>query len=205
MPKKEALEAAGASEGTSVKGRGSIKLQPKELMAALPGMSQEQKKQLQKALKEDEEEQMYKQIKFAQEYTPWMAVGFDMPDHYNESVRKWVKEEPGDLGQGSGSASSGSGPIRPPSKDESLPKPLRDRELQAFRQQLYNQQSKGGRLIPSRAAPIPTEQQAVCGHPFGSLRWSGNQDGHYAKCKDCDLKSVIYWSNKHGAMMAAME
>ena len=83
-------------------------------------------------------------------------------------------------------------------------KPLRDQELKTFRKQLYDSQCKDGRLIPSKAAPTPSETQARCRHPFDSLRWSANQDGHYAKCKDCDLKSCLYWTVKHGALMVTL-
>ncbi|CAK9032878.1 Retrovirus-related Pol polyprotein from transposon TNT 1-94, partial [Durusdinium trenchii] len=37
------------------------------------------------------------------------------------------------------------------------------------------------------------------------LRWSANGDGHYAACKDCGLKSVIYFSERHGAWVASQE
>lgn len=41
-------------------------------------------------------------------------------------------------------------------------------------------------------------------HPLNSLRWSANQDGQRARCTDCNLKSVIYWTAKHGAMMVVL-
>ena len=104
------------------------------------------------------------------------------------------------------SSSSTQGPIAqqpvPPGKsDGSEPKSVRDRKLATFRKDLYDRQVRGDRLIPSQAAPVPTEKQALCKHPFDDLRWSANQDGHYAKCRLCDLKSMIFWSCKHGVLM----
>lgn len=63
---------------------------------------------------------------------------------------------------------------------------------------------KNGRIAPSKAAPAPTEKQAQCTQAFESLRWGANQEGHYAKCTDCGLRSVIYWSSKNGALMLSL-
>ena len=45
--------------GSSSKGCGSVKLQTKEVLAALPSMTKEDKKKLQKALKEEEDQTAY--------------------------------------------------------------------------------------------------------------------------------------------------
>ena len=205
VPRQTALAAAALPQGQSLKGYGSVKLQTKEVMAALPSMSKEEKKKLQKALKEDEEEAAYAELKRIQASKKTIAEYTDFgPDH----IWNWERDpRPRWQEQGSRASASTQGPIAPaapPKKDDSLPKPLRDQELRTFRQNLYDRQVQGGRLVPSKAAPTPTEKQAQCLHPFNELRWSANQDGHYAKCKLCDLKSVIYWSSKHGALMVAM-
>ena len=206
VPKHEAAasDPRGPS-GTSGKGHGSVKLGPKELMAALPVLSKDVKKELQKALKEDEDRQAYqdiqKELQFTAEYLPWKMPDYRLLERMEELEKRGAAS--------TASASSGQpiqGPIRPspPPKEGDVPKAVRDKELRSFRLGLYQAQQQGERLIPSKAAPLPTERQAHCNHPFSALRWSANQDGHYAKCKDCDLKSVIYWTVKHGAMMVAL-
>ena len=206
VPKHEAAasDPRGPS-GTSGKGHGSVKLGPKELMAALPVLSKDVKKELQKALKEDEDRQAYqdiqKELQFTAEYLPWKMADYRLLERMEELEKRGAAS--------TASASSGQqiqGPTRPspPPKEGDVPKAVRDKELRSFRLGLYQAQQQGERLIPSKAAPLPTERQAHCHHPFSALRWSANQDGHYAKCKDCDLKSVIYWTVKHGAMMVAL-
>lgn len=154
----------------SEKGHGSVKLQAKELMTAMPSMSREEKKNLQKALmKEDEEKQAHKDLQFAgwQWDTispPSFAGSLPMRDvirfHLSRSVvgavvRKQLQVD------------SQLWP-RPPPKDDSVPKAMRDRELKTFREGLYAKQKQGDRLIPSKAAPMPTEEQAQRKHPLNS-------------------------------------
>ena len=63
-------------------------------------------------------------------------------------------------------------PIYPTAKKFSLappcakdkPRGVHDRELADFRQNLIDLRMKDGRLIPSSAAPTPTEHQAKCPH-----------------------------------------
>ena len=221
---KDAARAAASMEG----GRshpGTMKLQSKEVMAALPSMTRQEKKDLQKALVKDEEKEAERLLELHRrtmaEYgyggLPDMARlgptadlgGNPLPRHL---MAGYGHGEPDSLGIPTGyahlhsSSSSTQGPIAqqpvPPGKsDGSEPKSVRDRKLATFRRDLYDRQVRGDRLTPSQAAPVPTERQALCKHPFDELRWSANQDGHYAKCRLCDLKSVIYWSSKHGVLM----
>ena len=202
VPRETAMAAASMSQGSSSKGYGSIKLQTKEVMAALPSMSKEDKKRLQKALKDEEEEAAYAELrriracqKTYEEYCPDVRPCPQLKKEEEEIMRR--------LGSASSDRPS-QGPLAPPKRDDTLPKPLRDQELKTFRKQLYDSQCKDGRLIPSKAAPTPSETQARCRHPFDSLRWSANQDGHYAKRRDCDLKSCLYWTVKHGALMVTL-
>ena len=58
-PRSTALAAAAMNPGSSSKGCGSVKLQTKEVLAALPSMTKEDKKKLQKALKEEEDQTAY--------------------------------------------------------------------------------------------------------------------------------------------------
>ncbi|CAE7228738.1 RE1, partial [Symbiodinium sp. CCMP2456] len=100
-------------------------------------------------------------------------------------------------------------PLRAPShKDEEgrdKPTAVRRREMQEFKMELYRRACEGGRCVPSSAAPIPTTKQTHCRHPYEDLLWISNQHGHYARCKTCDLKNVIYWSQRHGVLVAGPE
>ena len=100
------------------------------------------------------------------------------------------------------SASSSQTPI-PPAPRADKPKPVKEKELQLFRKTLYYQQVRHGRCMPSSAATCPTEAQSLCPHRLEDLKWSANAEGHFARCKACDLKHVVYYSNRHGAMMVS--
>lgn len=93
--------------------------------------------------------------------------------------------------------------LQPPKGDK--PRPVKERELQEFREGLIARQWKDGKLRPSEASPVPTEMQARCGHPPDRLRWTANGEGHQARCRVCDLKNVIYFSTRHGVLMVSHE
>ena len=63
-------------------------------------------------------------------------------------------------------------PIIPKAKP--LLQPLKERELQEFREALISRQWKDGKLRPSEASPTPTELQARCSHPPDRFRWAAN-------------------------------
>ena len=86
-------------------------------------------------------------------------------------------------------------------KDPNIPKKVKERKLADFRKSLYDEQGDGRRLILPTCAPVPCAAQTRCNPPFDQLRWSANADGHYARCKKCDLKHVIYYHERHGVMM----
>ncbi|CAJ1379139.1 unnamed protein product [Effrenium voratum] len=88
----------------------------------------------------------------------------------------------------------------PPSGE--LPAAVKKKRLEAFREQLYNEQAQGGRFQPSEMSPTPSQAQKKCGHPFHKLRWTANGSGHYARCGVCDLKSVVYWSSRPTVLVA---
>ena len=92
----------------------------------------------------------------------------------------------------------------PPSKEVSarMPKAWKTQKLDEFRRKLHDDQWKNGRLVPSSCAPTPNATQAKCTHPFECIRWSANGEGHYGKCRKCDLQHVIYYQERHGALVA---
>ena len=190
---RTAAHVRGRSEDFDTK----VKLGTQEMITALPAMTKSEKKELMRAL-EDEERR-----------DAWTSM---------ERHRILLEREDGIHGgyrdermYGVGSASS-QAPIlpkakpliRPPSTDRDVPKAIKDRDLKEFRDALYDSQVlAGGRLPPSSAAPTPTEVQARCPHPRDQLRWHANGDGHYARCKQCDLKHVLYFSTRHGVLMVS--
>ena len=177
----------------------TLRLNAAEVAAVLPSTSREEKKALRSALVEEERKE-----------------AFSAFERYHEGGEGYLYSEgrmPGVSTSSSSSAIGGQHPVLPraqgqpipPDPKSDKPKPVKEKELMAFRRKLYDEQCDGGRLTPSGAAPAPTEFQSKCSHPFDSLRWSANADGHYARCKTCDLKHVIYWSVRHGVMMVANE
>ena len=79
---------------------------------------------------------------------------------------------------------------------------MRKKRLQEFRHELYiNALDKKGKCVPSQASDVPEGLQISCKHDFGSLRWGANQSAHWAHCKDCGLKRVLYYQNDHGALV----
>ena len=188
---------------------GQVRLQGQELMAALPSMSKDEKKALHQALKDDEDKeterrrQMYKDL--MDQWSPY--------DDWEPGQRELFPEEPWKFEEWqqrmkmreaatSGSNAAGSQDPLPPAPRQDKPKAVKEKELNDFRRQLYDRQVRNGRCHPSSAADHPTEAQYQCSHPFENLRWSANAEGHFARCRLCDLKHVVYFSHRHGIMVA---
>jgi hypothetical protein len=101
------------------------------------------------------------------------------------------------MGKASSASSGGSGykakePEIPPE-----PRAALKARLDRWRRDLYVKQlDRHGSLVPSACASVPTAKQSVCPHPFEALKWGANASAHYAKCGDCLLPHVIYWSNE---------
>lgn len=196
---KEALGKSKREEDENQK----VKLAPEEVLAALPTMSKAEKKALKYSLLKEEEQIAWETYRHHR--TELDEIGIDL------------------TGRPSGASTSGPQsqmPINPTrargeSKDvqqahakyeahkkEDLPRKVKEKKLEEFRWSLYQSQLDGSRLVPSTCSPVPTTTQARCNHYFYDLRWSANGDGHYARCKKCDLKHVIYFNERHGVLMA---
>lgn len=94
--------------------------------------------------------------------------------------------------------------LQPPTSE--MPAALKQKRLEEFRRDLFEERvDRKGRLRPSDAAPVPNEEQRTCPHPWNRLRWSANAQGHFARCRACDLKNVLYWHERHGSFMAGGE
>ena len=178
---RTAVHVRGRSEDVDMK----VKLGTQEMTTALPAMTKSEKKELMRALEDEERREA------------WTSM---------ERHRVLLEREDGIHGgyreermYGVGSASSqapilpkAKAPIRPPSTDRDVPKAIKDRDLKEFRDALYDSQVlTGGRLPPSSAAPTPREVQARYPHPRDQLRWHANGDGHYwaldfcPSCRSC--------------------
>ena len=194
--RKGLLKEAGGRDEDKEKNNETVRASPEEVLAALPLMSRDEKKKIQKALQKEEEKAAY--------------------THLERHHRLLMQEDPG---TGGASASTDQMPVAPSVKKEEMrhggymetarktevPKKVKERMLSAFREELYSQQLKKNRLIPSQCAPTPNEEQVRCCHPYEKLRWSSNGDGHYASCRACGLKHVIYFSERHGTLVAHQE
>lgn len=90
--------------------------------------------------------------------------------------------------------------LRPPTSE--VPNALKKQQLEEFRRALFDERvDRKGRLHPSEAAEIKNEEQKKCPHPWSRLRWSANAQGHFARCRACDLKNCLYWHERHGSFM----
>ena len=78
--------------------------------------------------------------------------------------------------------------------------------MEEFRRALYEGGlDRRGRLRPSEASDIPQGEQEVCPHAYEDLKWGANGSAHWADCKKCRLRKVLYYSHMHGAMMVERE
>ena len=197
--KKERLkEAAGLKkEGRGEKTDEIVKATPAEVLSALPSMTKAEKKELRKTLAKEEQEIAYKSMARHQILMEGMMSDSD-PTAASSGRGPEVREGPKQLPIPKSTGSEG---YMEKARDKTIPKAVKDKMLLEFRMDLYKAQEKRGRLIVSRCAPAPTEEQLQCKHPFEKIRWSANGDGHYGTCRACGLKHVIYFSEKHGAMM----
>eukprot|EP00435_Cladocopium_sp_Y103_P070035 s255_g34.t1 len=170
---------------------GKVRLHGQEVLAALPNMSKHEKKELHRALQEEEMREAHEAWEQRHQFMPDVGVGGYIGEGFEEPFPAY---DPG----------RGSQEVLVPPEGKDKPKPVKEKELKEFRKSLYDAQVQGGRMVPSSAAPPPNEAQARCTHPFDQLRWSANGEGHYARCKRCDLKHVVYYSLRHGVMMVSM-
>ena len=192
---------------------GHVRLQGQELLAALPNMTKEEKKALQAALQDEDDKdiekrrQLYKNLmaewSHYDDYEPTARELFpDDPD--STRFEAWQARRKGYADQDPSAAASGSQMPVAPAPKQDKPKAVKEKELLQFRRGLYEQQLRHNRCIPSTAASWPNDEQNRCPHHFDDLKWSANAEGHFARCRACDLKHVIYYSNRHGTMMVSM-
>ena len=173
-------------------------MSPHEILQILPYMSTVEKKELYRALKKEQEAEALKymdpeanaeKMKRVEGRTKGYSAGRPGVPKYTQGAARSSKEVE---------------PAAPASKQQSeLPEPVRRRRLDEFRRTLFeNSLDKKGRVRPSEAADFPDASQERCEHPYEELRWGANGSAHWAHCRKCKLKRVLYYSNEHGAMVA---
>ena len=80
-----------------------------------------------------------------------------------------------------------------PAPKQDKPKAVKEKEILQFRRELYEQQLRHNRCIPSTAASWSNDEQNRCPHHFDNLKRSANAEGHFARCRACDLEVVRLW------------
>ena len=178
-----------------------LKVHTKDMLAALPHMDRAEKKALYQALKAEQEAIAMEALE--REPQP-SAEKMRRPERRSEGYRA-LEDIPKakSLAAPSGSASSAAAP---PDPEKDLPGPVKKKQLETFRRALHDSAlNRRGQLKPSQASEYPTGEQEVCPHDFGDLRWGANASAHWAHCRRCRLKRVLYYSHDHGAMAANTE
>lgn len=187
-------------EGLKAKRQGSSPMDttasPLEMLRILPHMTKEEKKELYKALKREQEEEAAKYLDLEASDEKLRrpdrrTAGYSAARPAPKPKAKAEPERP--------SSSAGRGTAE-------VPEVVRRKRLQEFRRTLYkNALDRKGKVKVSEASDLPTPEQEVCPHPWLSLKWGANGSAHWAHCKDCKMKRVLYYSNEHGALMTAAE
>ena len=213
-PRPMRVEVPKTTVGKSRDDTKTMKLKPLELLGAVDQLTKEEKKAVRTALRKEEEEEAWAVLYGDRPYAAAAGRASASVPSFEPPGRGRDEAGPGHgddrqlpLRPGGRGGALYNEPLRPPTlKDEAgrdKAKAVRQRELEEFRSELYQRQLDGLRCVPSAAAPRPSEQQARCHHRYGDLLWTANQHGHFARCSRCDLKHVVYYSVRHGVLVAS--
>ena len=202
VPKERVKDAlGGGSRASRTSESDHVRLTPRGLISTLPEMSREEKKRLKEALRQDEECEAWRSLE------KHRVLLQEIHQDLHEDMTGYHRTPMSGVSRGSDDQRPliprPKPLLQPPKGDK--PRPVKERELQEFREALIARQWKDGKLRPSEASPMPTETQARCCHPPDRLRWTANGEGHQARCRVCDLKNVIYFSTRHGVLMVSNE
>ena len=194
--RQAAASAAPGKKADDGKRPMEVDLQPHEILRILPHLSKEEKKQLYKALRADQEAVAASYLP-ADEDTEKLVRQDKRTGGYSAKTRSKQKPSEG------ASSSSAAAAAAPPTTEDKIPEVIRKKRLKQFRQQLYeNSLDKRGRVRPSEASDIPNHTQEECPHEMKDLRWGANASAHWASCGKCGLKKCLYYSMEHGALVA---
>lgn len=212
--KKGLIKQAAGQDRDEKEDEELIKASPEEVLAFLPQMSRAEKKAIKDLLIREEDDLAFKSLERHR----------ILQEELIEEARTARRERASSSNTYHAAPASGQQPFSPPQRRQpsppvpstkagilegymetarrkDVPRKIKERMLDEFRRELYARAFNRGRLTPSSCAPPASEVQIHCKHPFERLRWSSNGDGHYASCKDCQLKNVIYFSERHGALI----
>ena len=171
----------------------ALKVKPTELLQAIPHMDRKEKKLLYQALKAEEEAIALEA--FGRRPSP-------EPDKMQRAHKRsggYRATRPTE----EAAATSSSSAAAPPAKKREVPEPVRKKQLETFRRTLYeNALTKKGYLKPSTASEFPNGEQERCKHEYEDLKWGANAHAHWAHCRRCKLKRVLYYHDDHGALGA---
>ena len=144
-----AAAAAVKAKAKAAASAPTLRLNAAEVAAVLPSMSREEKKALRSALVEEERKE-----------------AFSAFERYHEGGEGYLYSEgrmPGVSTSSSSSAIGGQHPVLPraqgqpipPDPKSDKPKPVKEKELMAFRRKLYDEQCDGGHLTPQEQHQPP--------------------------------------------------
>ena len=175
----------------------NMRVRNKDMLATLPHMDRAEKKTLYQALKAEQEAIAMEAL--GREQPP--VEKMRRPERRSEGY-KAVEPRPKAKSLGAPRSSTSSA-AAPPEPGRDLPGPVKKKQLETLRRALYdNALNRCGHLKPSQASEYPTGEQEVCPHEYQDLRWGANSSAHWAHCRRCLLKRVLYYSHDHGAMTA---
>ena len=167
-----------------------VGLSVQDLLKILPNMDKEEKKLLYKQLKKEREDEAVKMFGKSTRYIQSEPAKMKRPDQRKDGYSS------------SSSHRKKDSVSEPPDENEDVPSGVKKKRLETFRRELYeNAKDKRGRVRPSEASEVPTPLQETCSHPYERLLWGANKHAHWATCRECKLKKVLYYSILHGAMV----
>ena len=163
-------------------------MSPHEILQILPYMSSVEKKELYRALKQEQENE-------AMKYMDPEATAEKMKRRERRTTG-YSAGRPGVPKYSPAKSSKDEEPAAPEGKAHSnLPEPVRQKRLAEFRRTLFeNSLDKKGRVRPSEAADFPDASQERCEHLYESC--GGEPMGRHIgpHCRKCKLKRVLYYS-----------
>ncbi|CAE7854814.1 unnamed protein product [Symbiodinium necroappetens] len=193
MHDERRYEVSKGALGAKKEAEKKVLVSAREALAAVDKMSKEEKKSLKYALAHDELN------------VPIPMPEPDFPTTWNRAASSKDHVRHPDPQQQPVAPKPLLVPSRRDEEGRDKPTTVKKREMEEFKMELYRRACDGGRCVPFSAASVPTTKQARCRHLFADLLWTSNQHGHYARCEACDLKNVLYWSQRHGVLVANPE
>ncbi|CAE7864387.1 TY1B-PL [Symbiodinium microadriaticum] len=159
-----------------------LKLKPLEVLGAVDQLSKEEKKALKVILQKDEEEQAWATLRGDCPYVPEnKGLAYEPPPRERPGAARASDDRRGSQGDVQM-------PHGPGHRGYLVAPSLKDHNAG---------------IRPKPFGNVSWRISARCHHRYNDLLWTANQHGHFARCSRCDLKHVIYYSVRHGVLMAS--